>query len=73
LAMAPTFFDAHMHVLIAENLTESHLDGDEPEPLEVIKWSFDNIDELLAQEDFCEARSVSALLLLERWRQANDV
>lgn len=73
LAMAPTFFDAHMHVLLAKSLTESRLEGDEPEPLEVIKWSFDNIDELLAQEDFCEARSVAALLLLERWRQTNDV
>lgn len=70
LAMAPTFFDAHMHVLIAENLTESRLEGDEPEPLEVVKWSFDNIDKLLSQEDFCEARSVSALLLLERWRKS---
>jgi len=69
LAMAPTFFDAHMHVLIAENLTESSLEGDEPEPLEVVKWSFDNIDELLAKEDFCEARSVATLLLLERWRK----
>ncbi|MFT6268153.1 MAG: ADP-ribose diphosphatase [Alphaproteobacteria bacterium] len=70
LAMAPTFFDAHMHVLIAEHLTESRLEGDEPEPLEVIKWSIDNIDELLQQEDFCEARSVAALLLLDRWRKA---
>lgn len=69
LAMAPTFFDAHMHVLIAQDLTESRLEGDEPEPLEVVKWSFDNIEELLAREDFCEARSVSALLLLERWRK----
>jgi len=73
LAMAPTFFDANMHLLIARNLSESHLEGDEPEPLEVIKWSLDNIDELLAKEDFCEARSVAALLLLERWRQTNDV
>lgn len=68
LAMAPTFFDAHMHVLIAQGLTESHLEGDEPEPLDVIKWPCDKIDELLSQDDFCEARSVAALMLLERWR-----
>ena len=70
LAMAPTFFDAHMHVLIAEDLTESRLEGDEPEPLEVIKWPLAKIGELLTQEDFCEARSVAALLLLERWRNS---
>lgn len=68
LAMAPTFFDAHMHVLIAEGLSESHLEGDEPEPLEVIKWSLDDMQSLLDREDFCEARSVAALMLLERWR-----
>lgn len=68
LAMAPTFFDAHMHVLIAQNLTESYLEGDEPEPLEVVKWPLNEINKLLNKEDFCEARSVAALLLLERWR-----
>lgn len=69
LAMAPTFFDARMNVLIAQDLTESHLEGDEPEPLEVVKWSLDNIQEILDQPDFTEARSVAALLLLERWRK----
>ncbi|MDT0595193.1 ADP compounds hydrolase NudE [Glaciecola petra] len=68
LAMAPTFFKAHMHVFIAQVLTESRLDGDEPEPLEVVKWPIDKIDELLAQPDFTEARSIAALLLFERWR-----
>ncbi len=68
LIMAPTFFDAQMHILIAQDLTESRLEGDEPEPLEVIKWPLDNIGELLAKDDFCEARSVAALLMLERWR-----
>lgn len=66
LAMAPTFFDAQMHVLMATNLTESRLEGDEPEPLDVIKWPMNKIDELLARADFCEARSVAALLMLER-------
>lgn len=70
LAMAPTFFDAQMHVLIAQGLSESRLEGDEPEPLEVIKWPLNSIDGLLDKLDFCEARSVAALLLLERWRKA---
>lgn len=66
LAMAPTFFNAYMHVITAKSLTESHLEGDEPEPLEVIKWPLSDIDGLLARTDFCEARSVASLLMLER-------
>ena len=66
--MAPTFFDASMHILVAQGLSPSVLEGDEPEPLEVIEWPVSAVDELLAREDFKEARSVAALLLLQRWR-----
>lgn len=69
LAMAPTFFNAHMHVFVAQTLTESRLEGDEPEPLEVVKWPLAEIDGLLAQPDFNEARSIAALLLFDRWRK----
>lgn len=67
--MAPTFFNASMHIVIAQDLYPSRLEGDEPEPLEVVEWPVDCIDELLTQPDFREARSVAALLLLDRWRQ----
>ena len=40
---------------------------DEPEPLEVIPWPLNRIDELLARPDFSESRSISALLLAQRW------
>lgn len=70
LAMAPTFFDAQMNVLVAQGLTESVLEGDEPEPLEVLKFSINSIDDLLARDDFCEARSVATLLMLDRWRKS---
>jgi ADP-ribose diphosphatase len=66
--MAPTFFDASMHILVAQTLSPSTLEGDEPEPLEVIEWPIDAVDELLQRDDFKEARSIAALLLLERWR-----
>ena len=42
----------------AENLV-----GDEPEPLEVIKWPLNKVEELLMRDDFQEARSICALLL----------
>jgi ADP-ribose diphosphatase len=64
--MAPTFFNAKMHILMAKGLSPSRLEGDEPEPLEVIEWPLDKADELLAREDFVEARCIAALLLLQK-------
>ena len=64
--MAPAFFNASMTIMIARDLYPKCLAGDEPEPLEVVHWRVDNIDQLLNQPDFTEARSIAALLLLER-------
>jgi len=70
--MAPTFFDAKMHILVAENLTPQSLEGDEPEPLDVIEWPASKVDELLARDDFVEARCIAALLLLQKWMKENS-
>ncbi|GAA0343548.1 ADP compounds hydrolase NudE [Bowmanella denitrificans] len=67
VSMAPAFFNASMEVLIAEDLYPHRLEGDEPEPLEVVPWSVQDLDGLLDREDFTEARSIAALLLTERW------
>ncbi|WP_039988747.1 ADP compounds hydrolase NudE [Paraglaciecola arctica] len=67
VSMAPAFFDAKMTIFIAENLYPKVLPGDEPEPLEVVKWSIHDIDTLLARDDFVEARCIVALLLAEKW------
>ena len=70
LNMAPAFFDAKMTIFIAEGLYPEVLLGDEPEPLEVVKWSIHDIDALLAKDDFVEARCIAALLLAEKWKRA---
>lgn len=64
--MAPSYFSSEMFLFKAENLYPESLEGDEPEPLEVIKWPIDKIDELLIRSDFQEARSISALLWVMR-------
>lgn len=69
VSMAPAFFSASMTLFIGEDLYSEKLEGDEPEPLEIVPWPVDKIDELLAQDDFTEARSVAALLLMQRWLQ----
>jgi ADP-ribose diphosphatase len=52
--------------VLARDLYPKSLPGDEPEPIEVVPWRLDAIDELLAREDFNEARSVAALFIALR-------
>ncbi|WP_133469955.1 ADP compounds hydrolase NudE [Paraglaciecola marina] len=69
LSLATAFFDAQMHIFIAENLYPESLKGDEPEPLEVVRWSIHELDALMARTDFIEARCIAALLLAEKWKR----
>ena len=64
LMMAPAFFNAKMTIYLATQLYRSKLEGDEPEPLEVVSWSIKDYKELLQQTDFTEARSIAALMLV---------
>jgi len=41
----------------------------EPEPLELVPWRLDKVEALLEQDDFTEARSIAALLLMLRQRE----
>ncbi len=64
VSMAPSYFNATMHILFAQQLYPQTLEGDEPEPLVLVKWPLTQWQSLLQQDDFTEARSVAALLLL---------
>lgn len=65
VAMAPGFFAATMDIFIAQSLFEERLEGDEPEPLDIVPWKLTNYKNLLAQPDFNEARSIAALMLVK--------
>jgi len=53
-----------MTLVLARDLYPSQLEGDEPEPLEVVRWPLARIDELLQRDDFIEAYAFAALILL---------
>lgn len=72
VTMAPAFFSARMEIIVATDLYPEKLEGDEPEPLEVIKWPIAEADALLARPDFTEARCVAALFLAQKWLQEQD-
>ena len=65
---SPSYFNSMMHLVLAEDLytVAERPPGDEPELLTAIPWRLDQIDQLLQQPEFHEARSIAALLLLER-------
>ena len=63
LTIAPSYLEHSINIIIAEKLYTEKLDGDEPEPLEVIPWKLDNIQGLLATGECTEARSIAALYM----------
>lgn len=75
LSLAPGYFGARLEVVVAQGLYASKLDGDEPEPPEVVEWPFSAADALLERADFTEGRSIAALYLFKEWlkkRNKND-
>ncbi|MHB0774622.1 ADP compounds hydrolase NudE [Halomonas sp. WWR20] len=63
LSLAPNYMDHRMHVLLASDLYDKRLPGDEPEPLIVETHAFDDLSALLTREDFHEARAIAALFI----------
>ncbi|ASQ46978.1 ADP compounds hydrolase NudE [Legionella clemsonensis] len=67
LTLAPGYFGAALDVVVAYDLYPAPLPGDEPEPLDVIEWPLEAIEELIVRPDFSEARSIAALYLVKQW------
>ena len=59
----PPYFSHVTDIILAEDLYPQRLDGDEPEPIDVVPWSLSQLDELLLREDCTEARSIAALYM----------
>jgi ADP-ribose diphosphatase len=71
ITLAPTYMTHAIHLVLAEDLYPERLQGDEPEPLEVVPWRLDRLHELVMREDCSEGRSLAALLIVKE-RQANS-
>jgi len=67
LTTAPSYFSAQMHIYLAFDLYESVLPGDEPEPIQLMNWSWSKASELITRADFSEARSVTALFMAQEY------
>ncbi|MDR9826380.1 ADP compounds hydrolase NudE [Vibrio sp. FNV 38] len=67
VVLAPSYFSSLMTLFVVKDLYPETLVGDEPEPLDVVRWPLAQAEELLTHLDFCEARSITALLLALRF------
>ena len=69
LMLSPNYMTNSIDLVLATDLYDAKLQGDEPEPLDVVPWKLSNIDVLLQRDDFLESRSITALLLLwKKWQ-----
>ncbi|EGT3628840.1 ADP compounds hydrolase NudE [Morganella morganii] len=73
LSLAPGYFSSKMQIFLAEDLYESRLEGDEPEPIDVVPWALADWEALLDDVDFSESRSVSALFLAQKYLYPNNL
>lgn len=62
--LAPNYMKSQIDVVLARDLYPEQLEGDEPEPMEVVEWSFDRLQTLNDRPDFSEARTLAALYLV---------
>ena len=67
LDLAPGYVNHKTDIVMASDLIASKLDGDEPEPLEVIKCDKENLGEFLASQKNIDSRVLSALYIIEKF------
>jgi len=65
LSVSPGYMSHQTHIVYATDLYQQRLLGDEPEPIEVLYWKLNKLDDLLIHDEFTEARSIAALYLLK--------
>ncbi len=63
LTVAPGYIQHETLVVLAEDLYPQAARGDEPEALEVVPWRLSKLNDLLAQADCTDARTLAALYL----------
>lgn len=64
LTLSPGYMGSCLQVVLAEALYPSRLEGDEPEPIDVVPMKFSELDDWIWRDDITEARSIAALYLV---------
>ena len=64
MSIAPGYLGFQTHIVLAEDLYNKELPGDEPEPLQTVEINLNEIDSLLERSDLTESRSIAALYMV---------
>ena len=64
MTIAPGYLSFVTHIVVARDLYEQKLPGDEPEPLETVNFKLSQFDQLLHNSELTEARSIAALYMV---------
>lgn len=67
LSLSPSYMTHVAHVVLAQDLYPERLEGDEPEPLEVVPWKLAELHTLVARDDVTEGRSIAALFMAREY------
>jgi ADP-ribose diphosphatase len=63
LSLSPGYMSQKIHVVLATDLYEEQLEGDEPEPMRVDRVNLRELAQLAQHPDFTEGRALAALYL----------
>jgi ADP-ribose diphosphatase len=63
LSLAPAYMTHVTHVVLARDLYQEKLAGDEPEELEIVPWPITDLHTLVQRPDCTEGRSIAALYI----------
>ena len=69
----PTFMHSPMHILLAYDFYPSKLEGDEPEPLELVRMPLSQLDQLVSDPNFAEARNLVAIYTLRDYLKTHNI
>jgi ADP-ribose diphosphatase len=70
LSLAPGYMTHITHIVLARDLYEEKLEGDEPEEIDVVPWPLDQLMELTARPDCTEGRTIAALYIARDFLRA---
>ena len=71
-SLAPGYMTHVTHIVLARDLYEERLPGDEPEELEVVPWPLADLKTLAERDDCTEGRSIAALYYARDYLENED-
>lgn len=67
LTLSPGYMEHDIHIVLARDLFPQRLEGDEPEPIEVVPCPMTQLSELVTREDVTEGRAIAAMYMAQSW------